>query len=69
MPGSISSSRLAISLRAAPSSSCDERRGPAAKKTQSPGFAPTASTSPARSASEMFLATGPPSSPSSPMVT
>ena len=69
MPGSMSSSRLAISLRAAPSSSCDERRGPAAKNTQSPGFAPTAATSPSRSASEMFLATGPPSSPSSAIVT
>ena len=69
MPGSMSSSRLAISLRAAPSSSCEERRAPAAKKTQSPGCAPTAATSPSRSASEMFLATGPPSVPSSAMVT
>src|SRR6476469_3598314 len=69
VPSTISSRRLAISLRAAPSSSWEGRRWPAAKNTQSPGFAPTASTRPARSASEMFFATGPPSSPSSPTVT
>ncbi len=65
----MSSSRLAISLRAAPSSSWEVRRGPAAKKMQSPGCAPTASTRPARSVSEMFLVTGPPSVPSSATVT
>ena len=36
---------------------------PAAKKTASPGLAPTASARPARCASERFLATGPPASP------
>ena len=38
---------------------------PAAKKMQSPGWAPTCAARPARSASVRFLATGPPSSPSS----
>jgi aspartyl-tRNA synthetase len=36
---------------------------------QSPGLAPTCAASPARSASERFFATGPPSSPSSPIST
>ena len=61
--------RAAISLRAAPSRFCDGVRAPAAKKMQSPGFAPVADANPARSSSVMFFATGPPSSPSSPTVT
>ena len=44
-------------------------RAPAAKNTQSPGCAPTCAARPARSASDRFLATGPPSSPSSPTST
>ena len=63
--GSIRSCRLAISMRTAPSSARDDLAGPAEKKTQSPGDAPTWAANPSRSASERFLATGPPSVPSS----
>ena len=61
----MSPSRRPISRRVAPSRLRAADGVPAAKKMQSPGCAPTCSTSPARSASERFLATGPPSSPSS----
>ena len=57
--------RSAISLRAAPSRAREGFASPAAKNTQSPGFAPTFSASPAFSASEMFLETGPVRVPSS----
>ena len=57
--------RRPISSRAAPSSAREDLTGPAAKKTQSPGFAPTCAARPAFSSSLRFLATGPPSSPSS----
>ena len=67
--GSMRPQRLPISRRAAPSSSREAVGSPAAKKTQSPGSAPTFSASPARSDSEMFFATGPPSVPSSAIVT
>ena len=59
------SSRLAISIRVAPSRARADLTGPAAKKMQSPGLAPTWAASPSRSASVRFLATGPPSVPSS----
>ncbi len=64
--GSIRSSRRAISPRAAPSSAREPLTAPAAKNTQSPGFAPTWAGSPSRSLSDRFFATGPDSSPSSP---
>ena len=57
---SIRPPRRPISSRAAPSSAREDLAGPAAKKTQSPGLAPTCAASPARSASVRFLATGPP---------
>ncbi len=66
---SINPTRRPISRRVAPSRARASDALPAAKNTQSPGAAPTASTRPARSASDRFLATGPPSSPSSPTVT
>src|SRR6266566_4558897 len=62
---SISPSRWPISSRAAPSSARAPSGSPAAKKTQSPGSAPAALARPSRSASDRFLATGPPSVPSS----
>ena len=69
-PASVNSpQRRPISTRAAPSSARDSFGLPAAKNTQSPGFAPTAAASPAFSSSEMFLDTGPVSSPSSCMST
>ncbi len=61
--------RLPISTRAAPSRARELLAAPAPKKMQSPGWAPTKPASPGRSASERFLATGPPSSPSSPTST
>ena len=61
--------RRPISSRAAPSSAREEFGAPAAKKTQSPGAAPTCSARPAFSVSDRFLATGPLSSPSSPTST
>ena len=61
---SIRPARLAISMRAAPSSSCASRRSlAAAKKMASPGLAPTASASPDRCSADRFLATGPLGSP------
>ena len=66
---SIRPSRRPISSRAAPRSARASDVRPAAKKTQSPGSAPTAAASPARSSSLRFLATGPPSVPSSSTVT
>ena len=53
------SSRLAISMRVAPSSARAAFAEPAAKNTQSPGSAPTWAARPSRSASVRFLATGP----------
>src|SRR6476620_1257982 len=47
---SINPTRRPISSRVAPSSDCAEDRSPAAKKMQSPGFAPAISASPDRSA-------------------
>ncbi|MPM67719.1 hypothetical protein SDC9_114643 [bioreactor metagenome] len=61
--------RRPISSRAAPSSSWEDLRPPAAKKIASPGRAPVAAASPSRSASVMFLATGPASVPSAATVT
>src|SRR6266545_1301924 len=62
--GSASFPRRAISTRAAPSSDWASRRdSDAAKNTASPGFAPTASASPARCSAERFFATGPRGSP------
>lgn len=55
--------------RAAPSRARASLGFPAAKKMQSPGSAPVAAARPARSSSEMFFATGPPSVPSSARVT
>src|ERR1700683_2538348 len=64
---SIRPHRRPISSRAAPSSSRDADAGPAAKNTQSPVTAPVAAASPERSASDRFLATGPPISPPGPI--
>ncbi len=62
---SMRAQRRPISRRAAPSRSREADLAPAAKKIASPGFAPTFSASPDSSASDRFLATGPPSVPSS----
>ena len=50
-----------ISSRAAPSSACASDRGPRRRRCSRPAAAPVAAARPARSASERFLATGPPS--------
>ena len=62
---SISPPRRPISSRAAPSRARLDLAGPAAKKMQSPGSAPTWAARPAFSSSVMFFETGPVSSPSS----